>query len=665
MIFNYIRFENYRPYYGVQQINLYKDSNDFSPYKKNIILIGGLNGAGKTSLINAFFICLYGRRKYKNDEYEVIKKEAINRRYLREGGRESKIQLSFTERTGTYVIEVTFSLDHKNEVTETRKIYVVSGEELREVTSTDEAFNEFIDERIPVDVAPFFIFDAEKIRDLVGEHDKRETVQAIQKIVSLELYNQLYEDLSSIKYKDELNLAKSVKDSEIEKLTEELEKCSMELEVLRAEEKPDEMKIEYLKAEKISLEQKRRIKLASSSQTKAQINRRIGELENELKQIQVTIERFGRGSLPRMIVSPMVKSLQARIIKEQDYIANKSKSKLAFAPYDKFIGQLLSVQTQPPLTETQLTTLKEKGRDIWAKLNHIQHVKVEPIDILHVNDLSQNEIQTIKNWSVSTSLDIKGLINKRITVQKEVEQLINQLNDAPDVIDTKEEDEKITLISEELGALYAKRKTRNEVLRRLHDRHHQLQNELTRKRETQSKLGPIEKKIELMTRLMNATKEFIDRVTVLKAQQLKMEIENILMMLFRKKDLHRVEFDPNEFVLRIYNEFDEEIDLNSRSEGEKQLIALSMIWALTKVSGTNFPFVIDTPLARLDSIHRSNIVNRFFTNLSDQVIILTTDTEITKEFVEEIEPFVQYSYILEYNDADNATKVCEGYFQFE
>ena len=90
-----------------------------------------------------------------------------------------------------------------------------------------------------------------------------------------------------------------------------------------------------------------------------------------------------------------------------------------------------------------------------------------------------------------------------------------------------------------------------------------------------------------------------------------------------------------------------------------------MIWALTKVSGTDFPFVIDTPLARLDSIHRSNLVNRFFVNLSDQVIILTTDTEITKEFLEEIKPHVQFSYLLEYNDAENATTIKEGYFEFE
>ena len=83
----------------------------------------------------------------------------------------------------------------------------------------------------------------------------------------------------------------------------------------------------------------------------------------------------------------------------------------------------------------------------------------------------------------------------------------------------------------------------------------------------------------------------------------------------------------------MFNQHNEEIDIMSRSEGEKQLISLGMIWALTKVSGSKMPFVIDTPLARLDSIHRKNVVEHYFTRLSDQVIILSTDTEITLDFI--------------------------------
>lgn len=164
-------------------MELYKKNDDYSPYKKNITLVGGLNGAGKTSLINAFHICFYGRRKFNKEEYEVIKNEAINRRYFREGGRESKIQLSFSDRTGTYLIEVMFKMDNKDEVQEVRKIFVLSSSnEAREVATSEEEFNNFIDQRIPIDVAPFFIFDAEKIRDLVGNMIRKKQLQRFRRL---------------------------------------------------------------------------------------------------------------------------------------------------------------------------------------------------------------------------------------------------------------------------------------------------------------------------------------------------------------------------------------------------------------------------------------------------------------------------------------------------
>jgi len=665
MIFNYIRFENYRPYYGIQQINLYSHDHESSPYRKNITLVGGLNGAGKTSLINSFFICFYGQRMFSRDEYENMKKEAINRRHLREGGSSSRIELAFTDQTGQYIIEVKFLLNSKREVEEQRKIYVLSGDNRREVVSAEEEFNDFIDQRIPIDVAPFFIFDAEKIRELVGEHDRQETIRAIQKIVSLELYKQLLDDLIKIKTNDEIQISKVANNEALKNLAQEIRERAAELEMERMQLKPDEAKIEALRQEKIVLEQKRRIKLANNSQTKVQISRRIGEIENELQRIQRTLEGYGRSSLPNLIIAPLVAQLQNRIKKEQHYVMSMRRENEMFAPYDQFMRELLRIPITPKLTEDQKQQLVTKGKDVWARINRVRHEAVEQIDVLHYNDLSQNELQNILGWKVSNAVDLKDMINRRIKLTAELKSLNDQLNDAPDVIDTSEEDERIAEVLEQLGALSAALKARKDKIAWLEHRHYQITNEYTRKNEAKAKLGPIEQKLDLINRLIDATKEFIEKATVLKARQLKTQIENILLRLFRKSDLSRVEFNPETFVLKIYDHYDQEIDLNSRSEGEKQLIALSMIWALTKVSGTDFPFVIDTPLARLDSVHRSRLVDYFFPNLSDQVIILTTDTEITKEFLEDIKPYIQFSYLLEYSDEEDASTIREGYFTFE
>ena len=665
MIFESLTFMNYRPYYGEQTIILNDRSVSHIPRKKNIILVGGLNGAGKTSLINSINICFFGRRMFKEDDYRDIRQNAINRRYRREGGRSSSVELCFSDHTGCYIIRVEWQLNPRDLIEESRKIYKAtpSSEKLEEITSSEEEFNEFIDKRIPIDVAPFFIFDAEKIRDLVGQHDTQDTIKAIQKIVSLELYNQLLTDLNTISSEETRNLSKVVTDKELLKLTEELQNVTDALDQFRDDEGDEREKIDGLTQQKQTLERQKRAKLAQNSLSKQDISHILGKKEEQLNVVKSSLEKIGKSSLPNMILAPLVKKLQDRLRIEKDYVAAKQRHEHAFSSYHQFMEKLLGVPVDPPLSEHQKVELSVNGQKIWADLNRItQSLLKAEVHILH--DLSPGEYNRIQSRSTSFSLNVKKLIDERYQLEQEIATYKQTLSDAPDVIDTSEEDEMITAITKELGALERDRKQRNQEKIRLNDRRTQLVKEINSKQKEKEIQIPLQQKINLMNKIIDSTREFIDRVTVLKAHQLKEQIELILRTLFRKNDLAFVEFSPEDFTLRIFDEEYEEIDLVSRSEGEKQLIALSMIWALTKVSGSNLPFVIDTPLARLDSIHRSNIVNQYFTCLSEQVIILSTDTEITEDFVEEIKPFVMRSYILSHDDEEKVTNIKEGYFDF-
>lgn len=665
MLFKYLRFQNYRPYYGDQTIYFQSKEPNDSPYRRNIVLVGGLNGAGKTSLINAIHICFYGRRKFSKKEYDEIRQNSINTTYRNEGGVESSIELGIHDHTGSYAIKVQFTYDERrNDISETRNIYVLSeeGEIIREITNSEQEFNDFVDQRIPIDVAPFFIFDAEKIRDLVGEHDKKETIDAIQKIVSLELYNKLLQDLNHISDEDTKNLKKLVKDEEIQAIIEELTAVTEEYDEKKSFEEELSQQIKDLEGEKQVVERERRKKIAENSRTKQQINRVIGNKERELVEIKVKIEKFGGETLPNYILLPLIKDLKERLNKEKEYINAKEREKSAFSSYDNFMQKVLKTDLFPPLLPHQKKKLYTNGKEVWAQLNKIQKALIsEDIEILH--DISPGDYSKLISYNVNSS-NIKRLFDEQYKIQEELGNLNRELGDAPEEINTVEFDDNLSQISEQLGSLRKERSNLGKDLVRLRDRRTNLRNEMSRKQELKKDLGPIEQKIELLNLYISATQEFIENVTVLKANQLKLEIETILSSLFRKSDFAEIQFSPADYTLRIFNEFSEEIDLMSRSEGEKQLIALSMIWALTKVSGAKVPFVIDTPLARLDSVHRRNIVDYYFTNLSDQVIILSTDTEVTEGFAETIEPFVEKSYLLEYDDEERVTKIKEGYFQF-
>ena len=104
------------------------------------------------------------------------------------------------------------------------------------------------------------------------------------------------------------------------------------------------------------------------------------------------------------------------------------------------------------------------------------------------------------------------------------------------------------------------------------------------------------------------------------------------------------------------------IELNMLSKGERQIFILALYWAIVQVSGRQIPFIIDTPYARIDANHREEISLKFFPNISKQVVILSTDEEITKEYYEIITPYISRAYLLQNNKADNCTTVSDGYF---
>ena len=104
------------------------------------------------------------------------------------------------------------------------------------------------------------------------------------------------------------------------------------------------------------------------------------------------------------------------------------------------------------------------------------------------------------------------------------------------------------------------------------------------------------------------------------------------------------------------------VDINSFSSGEKQIYILCLYWALIKSSDIEIPFIIDTPYARIDETHRNNITSEYLSSISNQVIILSTNTEIDEKAYREIKPKLNGEYLIEYDDKNRKTIQTKGYF---
>ncbi len=98
-----------------------------------------------------------------------------------------------------------------------------------------------------------------------------------------------------------------------------------------------------------------------------------------------------------------------------------------------------------------------------------------------------------------------------------------------------------------------------------------------------------------------------------------------------------------------------------QSAGQKEIVAFTLISSVVALSDRQLPVVIDTPLARLDSVHKGNILRNFFPNVGKQVIILSTDTEIGREQRQMLLPFIAKEYHLVRDTETAQTTVKEGY----
>ncbi|MFD2121116.1 DNA sulfur modification protein DndD [Streptomyces cirratus] len=133
--------------------------------------------------------------------------------------------------------------------------------------------------------------------------------------------------------------------------------------------------------------------------------------------------------------------------------------------------------------------------------------------------------------------------------------------------------------------------------------------------------------------------------------------------LMRKSGLiHDLRIDTDKFNLTLADSDGEPIDPGRLSAGERQLLAISLLWGLAKVAGNRLPSVIDTPLGRLDSRHRQHLADRYFPNAGRQVLLLSTDEEIDENLLGRLKPSLAHTYTLVHDDTTFTTTVEAGYW---
>ena len=140
-------------------------------------------------------------------------------------------------------------------------------------------------------------------------------------------------------------------------------------------------------------------------------------------------------------------------------------------------------------------------------------------------------------------------------------------------------------------------------------------------------------------------------------------LESYQQLLRKSALVTRLSIDPDTLSLTLYGRDGNVLSAERLSAGERQLLAIALLWGLAKASGRPLPTAIDTPLGRLDSGHRMHLVERYLPFASHQVLLLSTDEEIAGEYLKRLNPWIGRTYQLSYDDEAGETQIRPGYFK--
>lgn len=660
MIFLELVLQNFGPYAGKQIINLNPriDEDNIRP----IILLGGMNGGGKTTLMDAIRLALYGQRAQCSTRGNLSYSDFLNQCVNSQANPidKTRIELVFEHIEDDKPVKYRVVRTWEKNPKDGKDSLGILGDDETWPQSLANIWDEYIENILPIGISNLFLFDGEQVKELAEQETPPPVVvDAINGLLGLELADKLAVDLEILvnrKKKENADNEDLAKLEELEnRLSEQLQKQEIkqaELITLEAEKKllkiqSDEALDKYMaEGGKIAAER---------SQLDTQKENQVKNAEN----VRKSLCELAEDVLPLALIPNLLSQIQIQGEKEFK-IQQIQLAKDVLIERDKRLINLLN----------QLNLELDK-------IKNIQNFLSQDIDNLYVGN-SSTEINWLNADEESLSLldnliyrlpNAQNLARKQLLELQNYEEEIITIDRQIQTAAAPEEYTKLQKAREKAQAELNKVNTNFELLTRtlgeLEIAINKTKKELNSYTSDNLKYQSTEHLINAATKVQNTLKIFRERLTLRKLNKLEEEVKNCFLYLLHKSDLvHRIAIDAKSFGLSLYDLNGKPVPKHRLSAGEKQLLAIAFLWGLAKVSGKRLPVAIDTPLGRLDSSHRNNLVERYFPSASHQVILLSTDTEISKKEVELLREneAIAREYLLQYNSGKRETTINPGYF---
>lgn len=643
-----------------------KHSFDLSPKwtsnrRQSIILFGGLNGTGKSTILISIQLALYGRHSLgfgtSQKEYYAYLKNSVHR---------SRNSICHTS---SAAIELTFSYSHmgvlsqfkvirkwnvsKTSVQESLNLY--QDDELVSNLSCDQC-QSFLNELIPIGVSSLFFFDGEKIKELADDNSGTRLADSVRKLHGLDIVDRLEADLLVFLRNQNLSNIKNKVKKEIEDLENQLMIFESESKAEISAYEQARIKYFHLNSELDRMNTEINLKGGAWAISREEDIKNQVSLIAEKTVIEEKIRELLSGYYPLSLASKVFSAVLEQLSSESKY----KRAMLTIDGVSQHLNNLKST-LEKSLQGIARNTATET---IDSEIRQLTH-SFESLTLLHdITDSHYARVQVVLNDSLNLHKhQIKRLNNYLKSLNLKIASAERNLERAPDAetllkefkeinkkqVDILKQETKMKMHKEN-----AKQHLRNAIntARRLKT----LFQEGTRDSDANRAAIYAENTRTLL-------KDFANAMATAKVKDIEREFSHFFSLLANKerKFLH-AKIDSKTFGVSLIGKDGLTINKNELSAGEKQICAISVLAALARTSRRKLPIIIDTPLGRLDSTHRKKLIKNYFPYASHQVVILSTDTEVDKQLYSELYQHTSHTYKLIYDADSNSSTVEEGYF---
>lgn len=653
MIFDELVLENFGPYRGRRVVSLAPRED------RPIVLIGGLNGVGKTSLLDALQLVLYGKTAQCSKRFGVGYEEFLRRSAHRRASpeEESAVELSFQRvedgRLRQYRLRRSW-LRSTNSVRE-RMDVTVDGAPDRVLAET---WDSYVEQLIPRRVSPLFFFDGEKVEGLADPQRSSEMLAtAVHSLLGIDLIDRLRTDLLVLERRK------------------------------RGEVRGDDerRRIQEAKANFVAVRERHEELVARRAHTQNQVDRRHkllrdverrfraeggdlfeqrAELETErvlaherLVCARESVAESYAGDAPLLLVRNLIEEVVRQDARERD-AERASLLEAVLQRRDRDLMLLLEAAPDGILDSVRafierdrLARAEALGCDVYLRLDAEQRTAFDRISERVRLRLPRDTATTMEELrDAQAALDEAERKLAAVPALETVAPLLEEKQQAE--VEAQQAEACLAVVDEELRQVAVELEAKRTRLRTLLERgvESEFQHENAARLLKHSRMA------------RETLDAFRERVIALQIGAIADAASESLRALMRKQHfLERLEIDGNTFAVRIHREDGVELSADLLSAGERQILAVALLWGLARVSERQLPIVIDTPLGRLDSVHRAHLVQMYFPRASHQVVLLSTDEEIADEHYESLRPFVGAEYHLWYNESEDSTEIRPGY----